>query len=232
MKKMLVVCFSLILSACVMEEHDTYLPSNTGASVSYSHKIDFFARDLANQLVSSEFTMDEHKAIAITSFVDLKDIDSTNWLGNAVAEGVMGELQKYGYTVIDHKMTGAIKVTKEGDFALSRDYRKLRGIENIEYALVGSMFKQIEGVFFNARIINMNTNYVVASARGFMPTNSIGMEPTPENIHKAEMKKAKEKEDKYLSTHSVVLRDGSISREAPANEDEKQRGFLFGLPAY
>lgn len=215
-----------------MEEHDTYLPSNTGASVSYRHKIDFFARDLADQLVSSEFNMSEHKAIAVTSFVDLNDINKTNWLGNAVAEGVLGELQKFGYTVADYKMTGAIKVTPTGDFALSRNYLDLAGVANIDYILVGTMFKQVEGVFFNARIVNTNNTHVVASAQGFMPAKAIGLEYTPANVRQSDVEKAKKKHDEYLSTHSVKLKDGSISRETIEDESDKPRGLLFGLPAY
>lgn len=233
MKKILIVCISLIfLNACTVEEHDTYLPSNTGASISYRHKIDFFARDLANQLVSSQSNMSEYRAIAVTSFVDLNNINKTNWLGNAVSEGVMGELQKFGYTVADYKMTGAIKVTKEGDFALSRNYKDLMGAANIDYILVGTMFKQIDGVFFNARIVNTSNNIVVASGQGFMPTKSIGMEYTSENVRIDDADKAKRKHEKYLSTHAVKLKDGSISREAVKDESDKPRGLLFGLPAY
>ncbi|MDA1380262.1 FlgO family outer membrane protein [Plesiomonas shigelloides subsp. oncorhynchi] len=52
--------------------------------------------------------------IAVASFVDLQQMDQTNWLGNLMADSFIYQLQQRGMTVLDYKTTGQIRVTPQG----------------------------------------------------------------------------------------------------------------------
>ena len=112
--------------------------------------------------------------IAVASFVDLKDLESTNWLGNQISENFVHELQRHGLVVIDFKTTGHIRVTKEGDYVFSRDWKELPERQIIDYVVAGTMMKQENGVIINARMIGMQSRVVVATAQSFIPNWVIG----------------------------------------------------------
>jgi TolB-like protein len=139
-----------------------------------THTMDYFVDSLTDQLVTSNTGMSSRTPIAITSFVDLQQVDQTNWLGNSVTEGFMFQLQRRGFKVIDYKTTGNIRVTDKGDFAFSRDWKDLVQEQEVDYVLTGTMLRQDGGVWINARVIGMQTRVVVASAQGFLPSDRIG----------------------------------------------------------
>ncbi|MBL4829720.1 MAG: hypothetical protein JKY55_07525 [Aliivibrio sp.] len=139
-----------------------------------THTMDYFVDGLTDQLVTSNTGMSSQTPIAITSFVDLQQVDQTNWLGNSVTEGFMYQLQRRGFKVIDYKTTGNIRVTSKGDFAFSRDWKDLVQEQEVDYVLTGTMLRQDGGVWINARVIGMQTRVVVASAQGFLPADRIG----------------------------------------------------------
>lgn len=139
-----------------------------------THTMDYFVDSLTDQLVTSNTGMSSRTPIAITSFVDLQQVDQTNWLGNSVTEGFMFQLQRRGFKVIDYKTTGNIRVTSKGDFAFSRDWKDLVQEQEVDYVLTGTMLRQDGGVWINARVIGMQTRVVVASAQGFLPADRIG----------------------------------------------------------
>jgi TolB-like protein len=101
-------------------------------------------------------------------------MNETNWLGNTVSESFMYQMQQRGFTVVDYKSTGAIKVTPNGDFSLSRNWKELAGQQPVDYVLTGTMLRQGAGLLVNARIIGMRSRVVIASAQGFLPADRIG----------------------------------------------------------
>ncbi len=140
------------------------------------HTLSFFLEGMTNQLIESNQFLTESTPLAVTSFVDLQKMNKTNWLGNAVSEGFLNQMQKRGYTLVDYKATGSIQVTALGDFAISRDWRDLEQQQNVDYVLTGTMLHQPGGVLIHARVIGMRSRVVVASAQGFLPMEYIGRE--------------------------------------------------------
>ncbi|WP_037368052.1 FlgO family outer membrane protein, partial [Salinivibrio costicola] len=93
---------------------------------------------------------------------------------NTVTVRLIYQMQSRGFTVVDFKSTGAIRVTEEGDFTISRDWKELDPEQQIDYVLTGTMLRQGGGVLVNARVIGMESRVVVASAQGFLPADRIG----------------------------------------------------------
>ncbi|MGR2768085.1 FlgO family outer membrane protein [Photobacterium sp. GSS17] len=178
MKNWIVLVLALVTVSC------TYSPVYNGKKP-YSgsafmlketprHTIDYFIEGMTEQLVASNQYLTAKTPLAVTSFVDLQDMRETNWLGNTVAESFMFQMQQRGYTVVDYKATGAIKVTTEGDFAISRNWKDLAAEQPVDFVLTGTMVRQAAGVMVNARIIGMRSRVVIASAQGFLPAERIG----------------------------------------------------------
>lgn len=138
------------------------------------HTMDFFIESMTEELMVSNVAVSARTPIAITSFVDLQNMDATNWLGNSVSEGFIHQFQRRGFKVVDFKTTGSIQVTQQGDFALSRDWKELAQEQEIQYVLTGTMLRQEGGVLVNARVVGMQSRIVVATAQGFLPADRIG----------------------------------------------------------
>jgi len=110
-----------------------------------------------------------NESIALTSIVDLRDHKVTNWLGQTIAEQFFHELHIRKLSVIDFKLTGDIQLTPEGEFALTRDWKKLSKQVDVQRILTGTMSRNEEGVIINVRIVNVNSNRVESTSSAFIP---------------------------------------------------------------
>ncbi|MGL4455567.1 MAG: FlgO family outer membrane protein, partial [Plesiomonas sp.] len=138
------------------------------------HSLDYFVDAMARQLVASNKNLVGGGSVAVASFVDLQQMDQTNWLGNLMADSFIYQLQQRGLTVLDYKTTGQIRVTPQGDFALSRNWRDLQKAYQVDNVLTGTMLRQGSGVQINARIIRFSDRVVIATAQGFLPADRLG----------------------------------------------------------
>ncbi|CAH0534143.1 hypothetical protein VST7929_02044 [Vibrio stylophorae] len=178
MKPWFFLLASFALSGCaytpVYNGKEEY--SGAGYLLDYTprHTLDYFVQGMADQLVASNQYLTPRTPIAITSFVEVQNLEETDWLGNTVSEAFMYQMQQRGFTVIDFKATGSIQVTPDGDFALSRNWEELAQSQQVDYVLTGTMLRQSGGVMINARIVGIRSRVVVASAQGFLPQDRIG----------------------------------------------------------
>lgn len=140
------------------------------------HAINDVVKGLAYQMLATSAFVSAKTPVAVTSFVNLKDLESTNWLGNQIAENFIHELQRHGLVVIDFKTTGHIRVTKEGDYIFSRDWKELPERQIIDYVVAGTMVEQEDGILVNARMIGIQSRVVVATAQSFIPLWALGEE--------------------------------------------------------
>jgi len=148
------------------------------------HAINDVVKGLAYQMLESSSFVTPKTPVAVASFVDLKDLESTNWLGNQLSENFVHELQRHGLIVVDFKTTGHIRVTKEGDYVFSRDWKELPERQIIDYVVTGTMMEQEGGIMVNARMIGMQSRVVVATAQSFIPDWVIGEQlDKDENVH-------------------------------------------------
>jgi len=185
MKKWLIAFIMPVLLSCAsnvdknQEDKNFYRSTHIDQSEidSYElpkHAINDVVKGLAYQMLDNSSFVNPKTPIAVASFVDLKDLESTNWLGNQLSENFIHELQRHGMIVVDFKTTGHIRVTKEGDYAFTRDWKELPERQIIDYVVSGTMMERDGGVMINARMIGMQSRVVVASAQSFIPAWVIG----------------------------------------------------------
>lgn len=167
------------------------------------HAINDVVKGLAYQMLESSAFVNPKTPIAIASFVNLKDLETTNWLGNQLSESFIHEFQRHGLIVVDFKTTGHIRVTNEGDYAFTRDWKELPERQIIDYVVSGTMMERDGGVMVNARMIGMQSRVVVASAQSFIPAWVIG--------------------DQLSQSSEVVnMKDGLIIRDSEMLADDKR----------
>jgi TolB-like protein len=179
MKKWLIaISMMTLLTSCayapIYNGKEPYSGSQFMLMDSPRHTMDFFIESMTEDLMVSNVAVSSRTPIAIASFVDLQNLDATNWLGNSVSEGFIHQFQRRGFKVVDFKTTGSIQVTQQGDFALSRDWQELAQEQQVQYVLTGTMLRQEGGVLVNARVVGMQSRVVVATAQGFLPADRIG----------------------------------------------------------
>lgn len=178
MKKWFLVMASVLIASCgyspIYNGKEPYAGSRFMLMENPRHTMDFFVESMTDELVVTNTSISARTPIAVTSFVDLQHLDATSWLGNSVSEAFIYQLQQRGFQVVDFKTTGSIRVTKEGDFAQSRDWNELAQEQQVTYVLTGTMLRQEGGVLVNARVVSMGSRIVVATAQGFLPADRIG----------------------------------------------------------
>ena len=140
------------------------------------HAINDLVKGLAYQMLANSSFVNAKTPVAVASFVNLEDLESTNWLGNQLAESFVHELQSHGLVIIDYKATGHIRVTKAGDYVFSRDWKELPERQIIDYVVTGTMMEQEDGIIVNARMIGIQSHVVVATGQSFIPKWVVGAE--------------------------------------------------------
>ncbi len=182
MKKWLIPLIFPALMSCEATKEEGFYQSTQvekGEIDSYElprHAINDVVKGLAYQMLTSSSFVNTKTPVAVASFVNLKDLESTNWLGNQLAESFVHELQRHGLVVIDYKTTGHIRVTKQGDYVFSRDWQELPERQIIHYVVSGTMVEQENGILVNARMIGIQSKVIVATAQSFIPTWVLGDE--------------------------------------------------------
>lgn len=180
MKKWFIVAVTMLLASCsyspIYNGKEPFPGSRFMLYENPKHTLDFFVESLTEQLMVTNTSISARSPLAVTSFVDLQNMDSTNWLGNSVSEAFIHQLQQRGFKVVDFKTTGSIRVTQQGDFAISRDWSDLMQEQEVQFVLTGTMLRQEGGVIVNARVVGLRSRIVVATAQGFLPADRIGLD--------------------------------------------------------
>ena len=126
---------------------------------------------MADQLLHNFPARYYNESIALTSMVDLNDLKATNWLGQTISEQFIHELHIRKLHVIDLKLTGNIQLTPQGEFALTRDWKRLNQNVEVQRILTGTMSRNEEGILINVRIVNVDSNRVESTSSAFLPHN-------------------------------------------------------------
>jgi TolB-like protein len=106
--------------------------------------------------------------IAVTSFVALQTLGETDKVGLALEERMMHEMQSRGFSIVDYKITGSLKIRETGDFIYSRTVGELRNEYNVHYFLTGVIESSADGYVVHARLVDASNNLLVSSAQAFL----------------------------------------------------------------
>jgi len=140
--------------------HATTYSVNTATSTNLYDTVDKIAQQLLTTMKHKKIS-----SVAITSFVDLNQLNKTTHFGRIMGESFFNALNKRGINVMDFRAQKTLSINANGEFFLSRDVKKLNSPIQDSYVLVGTYAKIREGVIINSRIIDNRNGEVVASSR-------------------------------------------------------------------
>ena len=126
--------------------------------------------DLAEQLLKNfRGDVGPEGPIAVATFVDLNDLYRTSPLGRYLAEQLMGELQRAGFTVVDVRKTNSLLIKqKYGEYSLSRRVQEIAKETSARYILVGTYVVRDKYVLINARLVSNDNNIILSSGMKIM----------------------------------------------------------------
>ena len=138
----------------------------------HSHKqVSDYTDKLAHDLVRNLRNKVLVSPVAITSFVNFdKKLTNTDPLGLLISESLFGQMQEYDISVMDLSLAGGINMNDKGVFAFSRNAEEIFSGQSINYILSGVMIKNERGVRVNARILELDTQRILATATTLIPS--------------------------------------------------------------
>ncbi|MEA3354330.1 MAG: FlgO family outer membrane protein, partial [Campylobacterota bacterium] len=124
--------------------------------------------ELANKLLlSSRINTSDFSDIAITSFVDLHQLNKTTHFGRTLSESMFDELFIRGFNVSEFRGQNTLSVNANGEYFITRDVNMLRNSVPNRYILVGTYTNFEKTMLINARIVDNDNGRIVASARSY-----------------------------------------------------------------
>jgi TolB-like protein len=144
--------------------------SHTLEASSNSVMLGEYVEQIATDLLQNMLVPVTETSVGITPFVEFStNLSSINMLGAILAEEFIFELQRNGIMVVDYKVQDSVEVKGRGDFIFSRDNTKLTLNGVMQYVLVGTLIYNKQGIWINARIVDIESKKVVSSAKKLVP---------------------------------------------------------------
>lgn len=105
----------------------------------------------------------------VATFSNLDKLNETTSFGRLIAENLIHELQVRKWQVFDVRLTKDIIINDTGEFTLSRDILKIRDTYKVNAVVTGTYAVHSGGITVNARVIDLDTGIVSASAQTHLP---------------------------------------------------------------
>lgn len=133
--------------------------------------------NLANTLVTNAETNGSglpNSGLIVTTFVELNRMSTTSSLGRYLAEQLMNEFQKMGYTVIEmRKRVNILMADNRGEYGLSRNVADIDPSCFTGAMIAGTYLLADGNVLISAKILSNKDATLLASATLALPQNSL-----------------------------------------------------------
>ena len=98
------------------------------------------------------------------------NLNKTSHFGRQMTEAMIHEVHRTGFSVIDMKASGFMRMTESGDiFYESIDFRELSTSADASHVITGTLTKHQGGYFVNAKVVLLENKALVSSAQIFVP---------------------------------------------------------------
>ena len=148
-----------------MYQNATFTPPAKSLTLDLSD----YVREMISDMMLNMRAYDASRVIGVTNFVITSDYQSSSLIGDELANTFMMQMHQSGFQTLDFKVTDYIRITEQGDFAMSRDYLELDTNTAIDSVLVGTISDHKNGYRVFARIVDVKTKKVLAAGESFIP---------------------------------------------------------------
>lgn len=102
--------------------------------------------------------------IAVTTFVDVNNLDRTSAFGRALTDALISLLHRQGFNVVEMRKTSNLLIEKgKGEFSLSREITHLATQQEISAVLVGTYTEGFNLVLISTRLVAASDGQVLSA---------------------------------------------------------------------
>jgi len=182
MNKCLGLPLLALLASCAHQQPEptVSMPVRQVSAVGLSPQpLGFYTQRLAEQLFQAQSGTSaqlQHR-VAVSSFVPVRQLSLTQSnamqtdLANQLAESLLTEAVQRGYGVVDIRLRAAVLLQQDHEQAFSRLLHELQQQQQARLLLTGTFAPQEDGWIVNARLIDVQTQQVLAAATDYVPDN-------------------------------------------------------------
>lgn len=175
------VSILLALTACVQ------LPERQQSAIEAEHRTQqlavtpllYYSERLADRLFQDLGPITPG-AMAVVSFTGLQTLApdpynlSQNMLGLQLQESMITVASQRGYQVRELRLAAQVKVYPDHERMLSRDITELATAQSVRYVIAGTIHQAENYTTVNARLVDIQSNTVIAAASDLIPANVLG----------------------------------------------------------
>ncbi len=137
--------------------------------------------------------------VVVCSFVELKKVTQTSSFGRYLAEQMMGEFQRRGFTVFEMRKSKTIKMQeKTGEFGLSHLAAEIPSPVVARTMITGTYPAVRDHILVNARVIDNKTGALLAAATTVFPRTQATDQLLAESATLTAKKSAKSEQMLYM----------------------------------
>ena len=133
--------------------------------------VNHYAKWLTQDLFSNIDFPNNSDIYIIANFALLdSNLNKTSHFGRQMTEAMIHEVHTTGFSVIDLKASGFIRMTEEGDvFYQTEDYQELSPASDASHVITGTLTKHQGGYLVNAKVILLENKTLVSTAQILVP---------------------------------------------------------------
>jgi TolB-like protein len=135
-------------------------PSSTPTGI-FNSSVMFLAEQIDRNVILEA----RNKPTILTNIVSLGNLGESSELGRLIGEHLMHELQLRYWTVSDIRLNRDVVINDSGEFAMSRDVKKLRDNIPASNVVTGTYTNTPDGVLVSIRVLDMSTGQVMSTAQ-------------------------------------------------------------------
>lgn len=128
---------------------------------------------VAQQLEKNMVMAPVSSKLMIANFVSLQDLNETSSFGQLASANLMHELQIRNWNIMDPLFTRDLYIGPSGEFALSRDPKRLPGSLPSFEIIAGTYQTTTDSIILNVRLINAHSSSVISSAQVVFPKSQV-----------------------------------------------------------
>ncbi|MPY24932.1 hypothetical protein FM037_09595 [Shewanella psychropiezotolerans] len=174
MRKALVFTAALLLSACANSGEGLSKDNlSQGNQLPSTSAINHLSEQIVSELVEQNDELGSDQPLLVATPVLLESFNETNAVGLQLQQGLIAALHGRKFNLVDINVGDNIRVTPNGDFLLTRDWKQLPSGIAVEHVLVSTMSINTRGLVVNSRIVNITNNRVVSASQGAFNINEL-----------------------------------------------------------
>jgi TolB-like protein len=154
-----VLALPLLLAACSTTPKDE--PNYSTISSNQFIASNYKAADTLLQQLSGKLSAD--KPLIMATVVNIDALDQTTTLGRLVSEEISTRLSQGGLNMLEMKLRNSVYMKRnQGELMLTREIGDVAQTHHAQAIVVGSYAETSDMVFINIKVIQPNTNFVLA----------------------------------------------------------------------